>query len=76
MKISARNVLAGEILSIVQGPVTAEVTLRIAEGTHLVATITTASAHALNLREGMQAFGIIKSSSVMIGVDDAQPLDD
>jgi molybdate transport system regulatory protein len=70
LKISARNVLPGKIISLVRGPVTTEVTLEIAGGVQLVSTITSTSAQSLNLAEGGSAFGIIKSSSVMIGVDD------
>jgi molybdopterin-binding protein len=69
MKISARNVLPGKILSIVRGPVTTEVTLEIASGIHIVSTITSNSAESLKLKEGDHAYGIVKSSSVMIGVD-------
>lgn len=69
MKISARNVLPGTVTAIVRGPVTAEVTLEIAPGLRIVSTITTASADALGLQEGVQAFGVIKASSVMIATD-------
>jgi molybdopterin-binding protein len=69
MKISARNVLPGKIVSIVRGPVSTEVTLEIAAGLHIVSSITSTSAESLRLKEGGSAFGIIKSSSVMIGTD-------
>jgi molybdate transport system regulatory protein len=69
MKISARNVLPGKIVSIVRGPVTTEVTLEVASGLHIVSTITSNSAESLNLEEGGHAYGIVKSSNVMIGVD-------
>jgi molybdopterin-binding protein len=69
MKISARNVLPGKILSIVRGPVTTEVTLEIAPGVQIVSTITSTSAESLQLVEGGKAFGIIKASSVMVGMD-------
>ncbi len=69
MKISARNVIPGKVVSIVHGPVTTEVTLEIAPGVQIVSTITSTSAKALQLAEGRQVFGIIKASSVMIGVD-------
>lgn len=69
MKISARNVLSGKIVSIVRGPVSTEVTLEVAPGLQIVSTITTASADALQLAEGGTAYGIIKASSVMIGKD-------
>ncbi len=67
--ISARNVIPGKVVSIVRGPVTTEVTLEIAPGVQIESTITSTSAKALQLTEGGQAFGIIKASSVMIGVD-------
>ena len=69
MHISARNVLPGKIVNIVQGPVTTQVTLEIAPGVQLVATITSDSARSLKLAEGGQAYGVIKASSVMIGTD-------
>ena len=69
MKVSARNVLPGKILKIVRGPVSTEVTLEIAPGLQIVASITTASADALQLAEGGHAYGLIKASSVMVGVD-------
>lgn len=70
MKISARNVLPGKIVSIVRGPVTTELTLEIAPGVQITSTITSNSAQSLGLQEGGQAYGVIKASSVMIGVDD------
>ena len=70
MKISARNVLPGKIISIVRGPVSTEVTLEIAPGVQITSTITSNSAASLQLKEGGQAYGVIKASSVMIGVDD------
>ncbi|AVS73884.1 TOBE domain-containing protein [Paracidovorax cattleyae] len=70
MKISARNCLSGTIVSIVRGPVTTEVTLEIAPGVQIVSTITSNSAESLKLKEGSNAYGVIKASSVMIGTDD------
>lgn len=69
MKISARNVLQGTIVDVVEGPVTTQVTLEIAPNVQIVSTITTESANSLGLKQGSQAFGVIKASSVMIGVD-------
>jgi len=69
MKISARNVLQGTIVSIVRGPVTTEVTLEIAAGVQIVSTITSNSAESLGLVEGGKAYGVIKASSVMVATD-------
>ena len=41
MKISARNVFPGTIRRIVRGPVSTEVTIRIAKGIDVVSVITT-----------------------------------
>jgi molybdopterin-binding protein len=69
MKISARNVLPGKVLSIVRGPVTTEVTLEIAPGVQVVSTITSSSAQSLQLAQGANAYAVIKASSVMVGTD-------
>ncbi|MDO4704879.1 transporter [Allofranklinella schreckenbergeri] len=69
MKISARNVLPGKVVALTKGPVTTEVVLEIAPGVHITATITTHSAEQLGLKEGGTAYGMIKASSVMVGVD-------
>ena len=70
MKISARNVLPGTIVSIIRGPVSTEVTIEIAPGVQIVSSITSTSAESLQLKEGAKAFGIIKASSVMVGAAD------
>lgn len=70
MKISARNVLPGRVTAITKGPVSTEVELEIAPGLRIVASITTNSAEQLGLKVGETAYGIVKASSVMVGVDD------
>ncbi|HTV41906.1 MAG TPA: molybdopterin-binding protein [Candidatus Sulfotelmatobacter sp.] len=69
MKLSARNVLNGKVKSVETGPISSVVTLDIAPGVEITATITTESARELNLKVGMDACAIIKASNVMIGVD-------
>ncbi|MGC3984966.1 MAG: molybdopterin-binding protein [Pseudorhodoferax sp.] len=69
MKISARNVLPGTVVALVRGPVSTEVTLEVSPGLQVVASITTTSADQLGLKEGSQAYGVIKASSVMIATD-------
>jgi molybdate transport system regulatory protein len=69
MKISARNVLPGKVTSMLEGPVTTQVTLEIAPGIEIVATITTESAKSLGLKQGGRAYGVIKASSVMVATD-------
>jgi len=69
MKMSARNVLEGEVKNIELGVVNAEVTLAIAPGVEITAMITKKSAENLGLEPGKQARVIIKASHVMVGVD-------
>lgn len=68
MKISARNVLAGTVKSVVKGAVNAEVSLALEGGEAVVAVITNSSADWLGLEPGKSAYAIIKASEVMIGV--------
>lgn len=68
MKISARNVLAGTVKSVVKGAVNSEVTLALEGGEAVVAVITNSSADSLGLEPGKSAYAVIKASEVMIGV--------
>jgi len=70
MKISARNVLKGKVKSLECGPISSVVTLEIAPGVEITASITTESARDLSLKQGQEAFAIIKASNVMVGVDE------
>jgi molybdopterin-binding protein len=69
MKISARNSFKGKIVSISSGPVSTEVTIRVAPKLELVSVITSHSAKRLNLKVGRAAYAIVKSDNVIVGVD-------
>jgi len=69
MKLSARNVLKGKVIKITRGAVNAEVTLELAAGIQVVSIITNTSVDNLGLKEGKQAYAVVKASSVMIAVD-------
>ena len=69
MRTSARNHLSGKVKDLVKGPVTTEVTIAIAGGVDVVATISTRSAEALGLAVGKPAHALVKASSVIVGVD-------
>lgn len=69
MKLSARNVLKGKIVKIVHGAVNSEITMELPGGQEVVSIITKASAERLGLKEGMDAYAVIKASEVMIAVD-------
>ena len=69
MKISARNVLKGEVKAIHDGMVNTEVVLELPGGIEIVSVITKASAERLDLSTGKQAYAVIKSSEVLIMTD-------
>jgi len=69
MKLSARNILKGKVVKIVRGAVNAEVTLELPGKIQVVSIITNGSVESLGLKEGMEAYAVIRASSVMIGVD-------
>lgn len=64
--LSARNVLDGVVSQVVNGPVSAEVTLSLPGGTPVYATITHDSAEALGIQVGATASVVFKASAVMI----------
>lgn len=67
MKVSARNTFAGKVTAITRGAVNAEVTLTLKGAIPLVATVTNGAVENLGLRVGMDAYAIIKASSIIIG---------
>ena len=69
MKLSARNVLAGQVKQVIAGAVNSEVKLDLDGGAMVVAIITNSSAERLGLISGARAFAVIKASDVMIGKD-------
>jgi molybdopterin-binding protein len=69
MKLSARNILKGKVMKIVRGAINSEVIIELPGGTQLVSVITNTSVDTLGLKEGKEAYAIIKASNVMVGVD-------
>ena len=67
-KLSARNVLAGEVAHVQDGAVNSEVEIRLLGGTPVVASITKESVKTLGLKAGDQVSAIVKASNVLIGV--------
>ena len=70
MKVSARNQLAGTVKTVTEGAVMAEVVVEVAGGHEVVAAITAESARNLGLAPGKPVVAIIKSTEVMLAVDD------
>lgn len=71
MKTSARNQFLGKVTSVKQGAVNDEVELEVSGGNRIVATITRESTTNLGLKAGVEAFALIKASTVIVLTDDA-----
>jgi len=69
MKLSTRNQLKGTVTSITEGAVNAEVILTLPSGTEVVSVITNGAVENLDLKVGDTVYALIKSSSVIIGID-------
>ncbi|BAN25895.1 TOBE domain-containing protein [Caballeronia insecticola] len=69
MKTSARNQLAGKVTKLTRGAVNDEVELGLPGGQTIVAVVTHESTEALGLKEGSDAFALIKASWVMLMED-------
>jgi molybdate transport system regulatory protein len=70
MKISARNQFPATVRSVTEGAVMTEVTVKV-DGRHeLVAAITAESARRLWLKPGIRVLALIKSTEVLLAVDD------
>ena len=68
MKLSARNVLKGTVVSIVKGAVAAEVQIDLGNQNQITSTITVGSVDRLELVVGQEVSVIIKASDVILGV--------
>ena len=66
---SARNQIAGVVAARHDGAVSSEITLHIAQGKTLTATVTRASAEVLALAEGAPVTALIKASHVILAVE-------
>ncbi len=72
MKLSARNILKGKVIKVKKGAVNTEITLQLSGGEQIVSIITNTSAENLKLKEGSDAYAIIKASNVMMGIDEGE----
>jgi molybdopterin-binding protein len=68
MKVSARNVLPGKVVSIVTGAVTSHVKIEVG-GAVVTAAITNEAVAELGLKEGGSAYAVVKATDVMVGID-------
>ena len=70
MRTSARNVFHGHVETITPGAVNSEIILRVSDTTALTVVITNKSVQSLDLREGGEAFALIKASAPILMVEE------
>ncbi|EGV32823.1 molybdenum-pterin binding protein [Thiorhodococcus drewsii AZ1] len=68
IRLSARNCLAGTVKNVTAGPVSAEITIALAGGDEVHASITHNAETELGLKEGTAAMAVFKASAVILGV--------
>jgi len=68
-KVSARNVLAGTVSSVLEGSVNDEVAIDLGSGLTVTAVITKSSVASLELTLGTKVSAIVKASAVILAVD-------
>jgi molybdopterin-binding protein len=69
MKLSARNVLKGKVMEIIEGVTTHNVKIDVGHGIVLTSSITAEAVKDLKLKKGDEAYAIIKASEVIVGKD-------
>lgn len=67
MKLSARNVIPGKVVSVTKGATTAHVKIEIAPGRLITSSITNEAVEDLAIKVGDAVSAVIKSSDVMVG---------
>lgn len=67
MKLSARNVLPGKVVSVTKGATTSHVKIELAPGLVVTSSITNEAVEDLALKVGDSVSAIVKSSDVMVG---------
>lgn len=70
MKLSARNNLKGVVKSIEEGLITSKVVIDLGNGNEIVSIISKDAIADLRLDVGKEAFAIVKSTEVIVGVPD------
>jgi molybdate transport system regulatory protein len=70
MRISARNQLPATVKTVTEGAVMSEVAVEVDGGHEVVAAITAESARKLGLAPGRKVIVVIKSTEVMLAVED------
>lgn len=70
MRLSARNNLKGTIKKIEEGLITSKVVIDLGSGNEIVSIISKDAIADLELAVGKEAYAIVKSTEVLVGVED------
>jgi molybdopterin-binding protein len=68
MKLSVRNKLKGKIIAIEEGIITSSVKIDLGNGNQVISIISKEAISELNLKPGDEAFAVIKSTDVIVGI--------
>lgn len=68
IRLSARNCLAGKVLTVNDGAVNAEVVIELAGGSKVYSIVTRDAVAELGLAPGVSATAVIKASHIILGV--------
>jgi molybdopterin-binding protein len=68
MKISARNVLSGKVVSITKDSFNAEVTVKVGPKTNVVSVITLEALQRLEIAKGSEVYAVIEATDVLLGI--------
>ena len=68
MRLSARNKLKGVVKSIEEGLITSKVIIDLGNGNEIVSIISKDAIKDLELEAGKEAYAIVKSTEVIVGV--------
>ena len=69
MRLSARNKLKGTVTFVEEGLITAKVKIDLGNGNVLTSIISKEAVEDLGLKVGDTAYGIIKSTEIIVGKD-------
>ena len=69
MKLSARNMLKGKVVSVNRGATTSHVKIELAGCAVVTASITNEVVDDLKLKAGDTAYAVVKASDVMVAID-------
>jgi molybdate transport system regulatory protein len=70
LRLSARNLIGGTVVSVAEGPVESEVLLDIGGAAQIAAMVTTHSVHEMGLGPGIATLAAFKASHVILAVED------